>query len=153
MRCMPWVYSVPPTSDSAPPPGFTGRGAVDALLRALGLAAALGLEVRDRLLDLRLVLGLAGFLDHLGRDSGRRELPEHACHVWPPSGCLQCRCPNERRLNHDPAMWLDLPQRGAVDLPTLPGHANCRPTTHGQVRTPVSDAVTITLRFCAAAAG
>src|SRR3954463_13849231 len=84
MRCMPWVYSVPPTSDSAPPPGFTGRGAVDALLRAVGLAAALGLEVRDRLLYLGLVLGLAGFLDHLGRDSGRRELLEHACHVWPP---------------------------------------------------------------------
>src|SRR5215212_9450668 len=27
MRCMPWVYYDVLTNDSAPPPGFTGRGA------------------------------------------------------------------------------------------------------------------------------
>src|SRR3954454_1377002 len=51
-----------------------------------GPTAALRLEVGDRLLDLRLVLGLTGLLDHLRRDSRRDELPQHACHacllVW-----------------------------------------------------------------------
>src|SRR4051794_706724 len=51
-----------------------------------GSTGALRLEVGDCLLDLRLVLGLTGLLDHLRRDPRRDELPQHACHacllVW-----------------------------------------------------------------------
>src|SRR3954447_14143618 len=79
MLCTGSVYYVPLTCDSAPPPGFSGRGAVDgSVAGTLGLAGALGLEVRDGLLDLGLVLRLAGLLDHLGGDPGRHELLDHS---------------------------------------------------------------------------
>src|SRR3954467_8895056 len=94
MRCTGWVYSAAPTCDSAPPPVSPGRGAVGrSVAGALGLAGPLRLEVGDGLLDLGLVLRLAGFLDHLGGDGGRCELLEHACHVWPPRGRLRTGVP------------------------------------------------------------
>src|SRR4051794_22705714 len=63
-----------------------GRGCA---VRSVAAAAAatcvaatlLVLEVRDHLLDLGLVLRLAGLLDQLRRDARSDELPDHACHV------------------------------------------------------------------------
>src|SRR4051812_17605195 len=79
MRCTGRVYYAAPICDSAPPPSLAGRGAVGTSVAGpLGLAGALGLEVRDGLLDLGLVLRLAGFLDQLGGDCGRCELLEHS---------------------------------------------------------------------------
>src|SRR5215213_6233034 len=109
MRCTGWVYYAAPTCDSAPPPVSRGGApSVRSVAGALGLSAALGLEVRDGLLDLGLVLRLAGLLDHLGGDGGRCELLEHACHVWPPRGRLRIKCPNERGANHAPGGVVDL---------------------------------------------
>src|SRR4051794_441009 len=64
-----------------------------------GTSRLLGLEVRDRLLDLRLVLRLAGLLDHLRQDPGADEFPDHS-HARPPSGWLR---------EIVPARWPDQP--------------------------------------------
>src|SRR4051794_34441779 len=78
MRVMTWVYQVG-TRDGPRPRMRAGAGTCGgSARRALGLVGALGLEVRDGGLDLGLVLGLAGLLDHLGGDPGRHELLEHS---------------------------------------------------------------------------
>src|SRR3954447_24547082 len=114
MLCTGSVYYVPLTCDSAPPPGFSGRGAVDgSVAGTLGLAGALGLEVRDGLLDLGLVLRLAGLLDHLGGDPGRHELLDHS-HVR----LLVVGCRLSARLHHEPTVagvpWPD--ERGRTSM-------------------------------------
>src|SRR6476661_67921 len=98
MRVMPWVYQVR-TRDGPRPRMRTRAGRA---LRSVGagtpgLVGALGLEVRDGLLDLRLVLGLAGLLDHLGGDPGRHELLEHS-HVR----LLVVGCFSSARTNEGP---------------------------------------------------
>src|SRR4051812_38406842 len=62
---------------------------------APGLVGALGLEVRDGGLDLGLVLGLAGLLDHLGGDPGCDELLEHSHARLLVVGCLSDARTNE----------------------------------------------------------
>src|SRR3954468_20391523 len=60
--------------------GRLGSGAAAAARPLPALRRAVALEVLDRLLDLGLVLGLAGLLDHLHRNGRDRDLAEHACH-------------------------------------------------------------------------
>src|SRR3954449_9435665 len=81
MRVMPSVYYRWAGHTTAPARGC-GQGPGRALgsvgAGAAGLVGALCLEVRNGLLDLGLVLGLAGFLDQLGGDPGRHELLDHS---------------------------------------------------------------------------
>src|SRR3954452_8165290 len=81
MRVMPSVYYRWAGRTTAPARGC-GQGPGRALgsvgAGAAGLVGALGLEVRDGLLDLGLVLRLAGLLDQLGGDCGRCEFLEHS---------------------------------------------------------------------------
>src|SRR5689334_16045952 len=88
---MPWVYQAR-TRDGPRPRMRTGAGRAlgSAGAGAAGLVGALGLEVRDGLLDLGLVLGLAGLLDHLGGDPGRHELLEHSHVRLLVVGCCAC---------------------------------------------------------------
>src|SRR3954466_4754826 len=95
MRVMPWVYQVG-THDGPRPRMRAGAGMCGRSARgAPGLVGALGLEVRDGGLDLGLVLGLAGLLDHLGGDPGCDELLEHSHARLLVVGCLSDARTNE----------------------------------------------------------
>src|SRR4029453_8347811 len=76
-----------------------GTGRSVALGAALS-AALLVLEVRDHLLDLGLVLRLAGLLHQLRRNARRDELPDHACHVRLLLIRLTPPCPSAAAVNH-----------------------------------------------------
>src|SRR3954452_14134116 len=100
MRVMPSVYYRWAGHTTAPARGCEqgpGRALGSAGAGAARLVGPLGLEVRDGLLDLGLVLGLPGLLDHLGGDPGRDELLDHS-HVR----LLVVGCSSSARTNGRP---------------------------------------------------
>src|SRR3954470_3722638 len=76
-----WMHYGPRPRDADRGRGCAVRSVAAAAAATCVAATLLVLEVRDHLLDLGLVLRLAGLLDQLRRDARSDELPDHACHV------------------------------------------------------------------------
>src|SRR3954469_9572204 len=97
-----WMRYGPRPRDADRGRGCAVRSVAAAAAATCVAATLLVLEVRDHLLDLGLVLRLAGLLDQLRRDARSDELPDHACHVRLRVVDCHSRCPDERHANRVP---------------------------------------------------
>src|SRR5215218_300469 len=103
MRCTERVYYAVLTNDSAPPPGFTGRGAVGTAYGRRAWPLRLAWKSAIAFLIFAWFSGLRASWITLAAMAEVASFLSMPAMLWPPRVGQFSPCPNERALNHVPA--------------------------------------------------